>query len=85
MAKEIMLDVHDLQPPEPMHQALDALDKLTAGEYLKMIHRMQPFPLFNILNENNFRYRVIPGDKGFHIYIWKMDDKDSELVINNIS
>lgn len=85
MAKIIVLDVHNLQPPEPMQMAIDALDKLAAGEYLKMIHRMQPFPLFNILTENNFKYRVIPGDKGFDIYIWKMDDKDSEQVINNLS
>lgn len=85
MAKEIMLDVHDLQPPGPMEQALDALDKLAAGEYLKMVHRMQPFPLFNILTENNFRYRVKPGEKGFDIYIWKMSDTDSEQAINNMS
>ncbi|MFW2374371.1 MAG: DUF2249 domain-containing protein [Gammaproteobacteria bacterium] len=85
MAKEIVLDVHNLQPPEPMEKAIDALDTLAAGEYLKMIHRMQPFPLFNILTENNFKYRVMPGDKGFNIYIWKMDDKDSEQVINDIS
>lgn len=84
MAKEIVLDVHDLQPPEPMEKALDALDKLAAGEYLKMVHRMQPFPLFNILTENNFKYLVKPGDKGFDIFIWKMGDKDSEQSINNL-
>ena len=84
MAKEIVLDVHDLQPPQPMEKAIDALDKLTDGEYLKMIHRMQPFPLFNILTENNFKYRVKPGEKGFDIYIWKIDDKESEQVIKNV-
>ncbi|MCW8956326.1 MAG: DUF2249 domain-containing protein [Gammaproteobacteria bacterium] len=84
MAKEIILDVHDLQPPEPMQQALDALDKLMPGEYLRMIHRMQPFPLFNILAENNFRYLVKPGAKGFDIFIWKISDKDSEHTINNL-
>ena len=85
MAKEIVLDVHDLQPPQPMEKAIDALDKLTDGEYLKMIHRMQPFPLFNILTENNFKYRVKPGEKGFDIYIWRSGDTDSEQAINNIS
>ena len=85
MAKEIVLDVHDLPPPEPMDRAMDALDKLAAGEYLKMIHRMQPFPLYNILAENNFRYLVKSGEHGFDIYIWKMGDNDSEQVINNMS
>lgn len=85
MAIEIVLDVHDLQPPAPMEQALDALDKLNSGEYLKMIHRMQPFPLYNILAENNFRYLVKPGNHGFDIYIWKVGDTDTEQVINNIN
>ena len=85
MAKEIVLDVHDLQPPKPMEKALDALDKLESGEYLKMIHRMQPFPLYNILNEHNFRYLAKPGDKGFDIYIWKNNDNDSEQSINKIA
>ena len=85
MAIEIVLDVHDLPPPAPMEQALDALDKLNSGEYLKMVHRMQPFPLYNILTENNFRYLVKPGNHGFDIYIWKMGDKDSEQIINNIN
>lgn len=84
MAKEIVLDVHDLQPPEPMEKAIDALDKLATGEYLKMVHRMQPFPLFNILTENNFKYKVKPGEKGFDIFIWKNDDKDSEQSVSNL-
>jgi len=84
MAKEIVLDVHDLQPPAPMEKAIEALDKLADGEYLKMIHRMQPFPLFNILTENNFKYKVKPGEKGFDIFIWKNDDKDSEQSVSNL-
>lgn len=84
MAKEILLDVHDLQPPGPMEKALDALDKLQAGEYLKMVHRMQPFPLYNILSENKYRYLVKNGDKGFDIYIWKTEDTESEQSIANM-
>lgn len=84
MAKEIVLDVHDLQPPEPMEKAIDALDKLADGEYLKMIHRMQPFPLFNILTENNFKYKVKSGEKGFDIFIWKNGDKDSEQSVSKL-
>jgi hypothetical protein len=72
--EEILLDVHDLPAPEPMEQALDALDRLCEGRYIKMIHRMQPFPLYRILDENGFRYKVISTNGGFEIYIWLSDD-----------
>lgn len=72
--EEILLDVHDLPAPEPMERALDALDRLSEGRYIKMIHRMQPFPLYRILDENGFRYKVISVNGGFEIYIWLSDD-----------
>lgn len=85
MDKEIVLDVHELQPPEPMQQALDALDKLMAGQYLKLIHRMQPFPLYEILSENGFRYKVTTGTiSAFDIYIWRTKDQEAEKSIQEI-
>ncbi|MCW9013999.1 MAG: DUF2249 domain-containing protein [Gammaproteobacteria bacterium] len=84
MSKEIVLDVHELQPPAPMEMALDALDKMTEGEYLKMIHRMQPFPLYNILFENGFKYEAREGDAGFDIYIWHAKDKATEAFIKQL-
>ena len=84
MSKEIVLDVHELQPPAPMEMALDALDKLQDGEYLKMIHRMQPFPLYNILFENGFKYLAREGESGFDIYIWHARDKATEAFIEQL-
>jgi uncharacterized protein (DUF2249 family) len=85
MSKEILLEVHDLQPPQPMELALDALDKLQLGEYIKMVHRMQPFPLFKILDENSFRYRVTDSDtSAFDIYIWHASDKQTAEDIKKI-
>jgi len=85
MAKEILLDVHELQPPAPMELAMDALQKLQAGEYVKMIHRMQPFPLYNILYDNGFKFKAVPGTvSAFDIYIWKANDKDSSMAIEEI-
>lgn len=85
MAKEIVLDVHELQPPEPMEKALDAIEKLGDGEYIKMIHRMQPFPLYNILFDNGFKHLVKDGENNtFDIYIWKATDKDSEQTIKQL-
>ncbi|MDQ1363689.1 MAG: hypothetical protein QG652_1551 [Pseudomonadota bacterium] len=85
MAIEILLDAHEMQPPAPMELALDALQKLQAGEYIKMIHRMQPFPLYNILYDNGFTYKAVPGKvSAFDIYIWKASDKITGLAIEEI-
>ncbi len=77
MCKEIVLDVHDLPPPAPFDVVMEKLPHLKPGEYIKMLHRMQPFPLYDILLENGFRYKVIDGEFGFDIYIWQAKDKVS--------
>lgn len=83
MATEILLDVHDMQPPAPMELVLDALQKLQAGEYIKMIHRMQPFPLYNMLYDNGFKHKVTTGTvSAFDIYIWKATDQATGRFID---
>jgi len=85
MSREILLEVHELQPPLPMELALDALDKLQPGEYIKMVHRMQPFPLFKILDENGFRYRITASDtSAFDIYIWYASDRETGQAIKQM-
>lgn len=75
MCKQIKLDVHELQPPAPFEIVMDSLTKLKQGEYIKILHRMQPFPLYDILLDNGFRYKVNDGEFGFDIYIWFAKDK----------
>ena len=82
MSREILLEVHELAAPQPMELVLDALDQLVPGEYIRMVHRMQPFPLYKILDENGFRYKVAPGEiSAFDIYIWHAKDKQTGRVI----
>ena len=86
MDKEIVVDVHELQPPEPMQKALDALDTLAEGQYLKIIHRMQPFPLYDILSDNGFKYKVTDGKiSSFDIYVWRAKDEAAEKNIKEIT
>ena len=86
MDKEIVVDVHELQPPEPMQRALDALDTLSEGQYLKIIHRMQPFPLYDILSDNGFKYKVVDGEVSvFDIYVWRAKDEAAEKIIKAIT
>ncbi len=84
MCKEIVLDVHEMQSPEPMEVVMDMLEKLNQGEYIKMLHRMQPFPLYDILLENGFRYKVTNGEFGFDIYVWFAKDKKSGELIKSL-
>lgn len=85
MAKEIVLDVHKLQPPQPMELVLDAIGKLAEGEYLKIIHRMQPFPLYSILFDKGFKFLVKDGTvSAFDIYIWCATDKEAEEAVKAI-
>jgi len=75
MCKEILMNVHDMEPPEPLDVAMKGLENLKHGEYIRMIHRMQPHPLYEILLDSGFRYKVTNGEFGFDIYIWFAKDK----------
>ena len=84
MNSEIILDVFELNPPLPMDMALDAMEKLEKGQYIKMIHRMEPHPLYNILFDEGYKYRVNMIDDQFIIYIWKAVDKTADKIVKNI-
>ena len=84
MSNVIILDVSMLQPPLPMDMALDAIDKLESGQYIKMLHRMQPHPLYNILMDNGFKYKVHTGNELIEIYIWKAADKPTGFFIKDL-
>jgi len=80
----ITLNTCEMQPPQPMELVLQAIDELQTGQYIKMIHRMEPQPLYNILLDNGYRYKVDTSSGLFNIYIWKAVDKlaESHVKIN---
>ena len=57
--KWITLDCSQMEPPEPMLQVLEQLDRLLPGEGIKMLHRMKPRLLFPKLQERGWNFRVI--------------------------
>ncbi|MDE2117423.1 MAG: DUF2249 domain-containing protein [Betaproteobacteria bacterium] len=66
----IELDVRDLEPPEPMQQALAALAVLKPGQQLRMLLHREPFPLYAMLRERGFTYRTTPlADGNYEIMI----------------
>jgi len=41
-------------PPEPLEQAVEAVESLQHGEFLRMHHRREPCLLYPILRERGF-------------------------------
>lgn len=80
---EIIVDVSELPPPKPMEIVLDALDEIKPGQYIRMIHRMEPHPLYNILMDNGYRYKVDVSTGLIHIFIWKSVDKTAENLVKS--
>ena len=74
--KEQLIDVSELEPPEPFEAVLKLIDKIGAGEYIRMIHRKQPLPLIELLESRGFECAIKQGTKSeWDIIIWHKSDK----------
>jgi len=56
--KEIILDVSDLEAPQPLIKAVVALEALKEDEVLVFRHRMNPKHLFNEIKARNLSYEI---------------------------
>ncbi len=66
------LDVRNLEPPEPLQQALAALATLKPGEHLRMLLHREPFPLYAMLRERGYTHRTTQlADDSYEILIWQ--------------
>jgi len=73
---ERLLEVSDLPPPEPLERALQAVDSLVPGEYLRMLHRREPRLLFPELQRRGCAWHMQAGrESAFEIYIWRREDR----------
>ncbi|MDX1442893.1 MAG: DUF2249 domain-containing protein [Gammaproteobacteria bacterium] len=59
MQKEITLDARDLPPPEPLFQALDRLNAMAPGEYLRLLIHREPMMLYPQLDEMKIPWKVL--------------------------
>lgn len=71
MRTEIIVDCRELEPPEPLNLVVSKLPMLNETNSIKMVHRLKPQMLLNILNENNFKYEIIEDNAMVTICIWK--------------
>lgn len=65
-----LLDVSQLEPPEPLERILDALADLVPGDRLSVIHRRVPFPLYDMLRHMGHRWETVGEEGRYHILIW---------------
>jgi hypothetical protein len=71
MRLDIEVDCRELEAPEPLNLVVSKLPLLNRTNRLKMLHRLKPQMLLNILNENNFKYEIDESSEMFQIFIWK--------------
>jgi len=56
MPEPRVIDGRDMEPPEPLEWAVNALATLAPGEELVMLLRCEPLPLYAILERNGYRH-----------------------------
>jgi uncharacterized protein (DUF2249 family) len=77
---ELFIDVSEYDPPEPFEAVIELLKKMKKGDYIRMLHRKKPLPLFQFLQEHGFAYllKETAENKAVHklwtIIIWKESD-----------
>ncbi len=80
---EIQLDVSMLEPCEPLEKTLEAIKRLSTGDYLRVLHRREPHLLYPLLEKSGFAWhcRDISSDN-YEIFIWKMDDDAAAIAVD---
>jgi len=75
MDDEVLLDVSELEPPEPLTLTLEAASRLKPGQYLRMLHRREPCMLYGNLDDNHFKYHQRKGKTtAVEVFIWAEND-----------
>lgn len=59
MRREITLDARQMEPPEPLFQALDRLEEMEAGDTLRLLIHREPIMLFPQLQERRIPWTTL--------------------------
>ncbi|MCP4002343.1 MAG: DUF2249 domain-containing protein [Gammaproteobacteria bacterium] len=83
--EEILLNATAMQPPEPLQQAISILQQLRFGQYLRMLHRHLPYPLFESCQQLEISYRHFTGQQSEYIILfWRSDDPSTAKICEKI-
>jgi uncharacterized protein (DUF2249 family) len=68
-----VLDVRGMEPPEPLERVLSTIGDFRPGDTLKLLIDREPRPLYRILKDNGYGWRVEAGAEAvFEITIWAL-------------
>ena len=77
-ATDLYLDVRGLPPCEPMEQILAGSDRLLPGQRLRALVSREPLPLFPLLEQRGFDWRVVALVEGrCELLIWRAGNLES--------
>ncbi len=88
---ELFINVSEYDAPKPFEKVLQLVAEMKDGEYIRMLHRKKPLPLVQMLQENGFECRILPGQQTqWEIIIWNINDSSTadyclQLLQSNIS
>ena len=69
--QDIVLDVRDLEPPEPLELVLAEMETLGRHQRIRMLHRREPYMLYPILEREHFAHETTVTEDGeIQILIW---------------
>jgi TusA-related sulfurtransferase len=79
MGMEHLLDVRNMEQPEPLLRALAELESIAAGDYLRMLCHRDPVLLYPILQSQGFSYLRQRDSAGiYEILVWHRNDVMAE-------
>jgi uncharacterized protein (DUF2249 family) len=79
MGREQLLDVRDMELPEPLMHVLASLEALLPGEYLRILSHRDPLLLYPMLDTQGFKYATHVQETGsIEILVWRTGDVHAE-------
>ena len=80
-ATEVNLDVRGLPPCEPLERILAGCNQLVAGQRLRALVSREPLPLFPLLEQRGFAWRVVALAEGrCELLVWRAGDRQAAEV-----
>jgi uncharacterized protein (DUF2249 family) len=75
MPGEVLLDMRELEPPEPLERVLEALCNLDSGQRIRMLIQRDPYLLYPILARDGYTHETRCTETGdYEILIWHSKD-----------
>ena len=83
---EQLLDVSELEAPEPLLQAVAALQTLPHGSYLRLRHRMKPCHLYAVLERDGLACDTRRGEAvACELFIWHQGDEAAATAARRVA